>query len=333
MPGSVPTSFTSTKLTILGGGPAGAAAALAGLRSGAAVQVVEKSGFPRHKVCGEFLSPGILPALESLGLLQAFQETRPAAIRRMLLHFGAREKSSVLPEPGFGLSRYAFDNLLLQSAVDSGAELASETLTSPDVIATGRRSLQPRGKRLFGFKAHYNGPAHDSVELFFLGGVYVGINSIENGLTNVCGLGPEDELRRIGFAIDELLEKCAPLRARIAPLSRTMPWLHTGPLEFGNRLDRDETGSFLAGDALSFVDPFTGSGLLSAVLTGKLAGEHAARRLPVSLYLSECRKIIGKPFGVASVLRSLAATRAAEHLIQFVPGKLLFQWTRPQLPS
>jgi flavin-dependent dehydrogenase len=45
---------------VVGGGPAGAMAAFAAMREGAPVRIFEKSAFPRHKVCGEFLSPAIL---------------------------------------------------------------------------------------------------------------------------------------------------------------------------------------------------------------------------------------------------------------------------------
>jgi len=55
-------------INILGGGPAGSAAALAALREGTQVRMVEKSKLPRHKVCGEFFSPEIGPELEKLGV-------------------------------------------------------------------------------------------------------------------------------------------------------------------------------------------------------------------------------------------------------------------------
>jgi flavin-dependent dehydrogenase len=56
----------TARIHILGGGPAGSAAALAALRQGArnGVRVIEKSRLPRHKVCGEFFSPEIGPELE-----------------------------------------------------------------------------------------------------------------------------------------------------------------------------------------------------------------------------------------------------------------------------
>src|SRR5262245_16993478 len=105
----------------MGGGPAGSAAAIAALSETGSVHIVEKSPFPRHKVCGEFLSPEIAPLLESLGLWQEFRRLRPAPINRVILHFGRRASESVLPESGFGLSRYEFDRLLFDKAIAAGA--------------------------------------------------------------------------------------------------------------------------------------------------------------------------------------------------------------------
>lgn len=317
-------------VVVLGAGPAGSSAGIAALAMGSPVQLIERSHRPRHKVCGEFLTPGIEPLLHRLGVADRFHALCPSAIRRMELHFGSRCKASKLPEPGYGLSRYAFDQLLFRTAVERGASVAAASESEVQVVAVGRRSTTPRGKRLFGFKAHYRGPVDDAVQLFFHEGFYVGVNCIEAGCTNVCGLAAEDVLKRTGFDVDALLRRCLPLSSRLQPLSRSMEWLFTGPLEFRNRLRADDS-KFYAGDALSFVDPFTGSGLLSAVCTGMLAGEYAACSRPVSEYLRVCQSMLEKPLGVASLLRGIARTRAAEYLITLVPGEVLFRWTRPGL--
>src|SRR5512141_1736597 len=96
-------------VNILGGGPAGSSAALAALRQGAPARIIERSRLPRHKVCGEFLSPEIGPELERLGIWDVFLAAGPARVRRTALHLGKHVKSSRLPEPAFGLSRYVFD--------------------------------------------------------------------------------------------------------------------------------------------------------------------------------------------------------------------------------
>ncbi len=319
----------SDPIVILGGGPAGSAAAIAARREGSAVALIEKSKFPRHKVCGEFFSPEIAAELEQLGVWDAFIAAGPARVKRMKLHFRRREKTCLLPEPAWGLSRHAFDTLLFNRAQELGAVVADRG-PSPLVIASGRiASMTSRGGRLFGFKTHFQGPTDDAVELFFFNGCYVGISSVEGEYTNVCGLGPEDFLSRFDFDYDLVVRKSPALAARLAPLTRSMKWISTGPLRYGQAFNPDGA-QYLAGDALSFVDPFTGSGLLAAVKTGGLAGLAAARGEPVSRYLARCRASLRQPFEVASIFRKAVEGGWAEWVAPLVPGRVLFALTRPQ---
>lgn len=336
-----PTSSSSSRerrVTVIGGGVAGSAAAIAGRLEGAAVTLFEKSVFPRHKVCGEFLSPETKPLLERLGVWDGFLALGPARLVSMRLRLGKLEKRAALPAPAYGLSRYRLDELLLASAVRLGSEVRRETdapATPPAVIARGRTGAAPRGRRLFGFKAHFTGPVNDVVELYFpAAGGYVGVSAIEDGLTNVCGLAPEDALAARGFNIDAFLARDAALAARLRPLARQWRWLTTGPLIFGHRLRRaSEPGIYPAGDFLSFVDPFTGSGMLAALLTGGLAGRAAARGLPSQDYLDACRRALERPFAAAQLFRALLANGWAERLARFAPGPLLFALTRPRAVS
>ncbi len=317
-------------VSILGGGPAGASAAIAARLNDRAVRITEKSKFPRHKVCGEFLSPEIAAELERLGVWNSFVALQPSRIRRMQLHFAKRSKTCALPEPAWGLSRYAFDAMLLDRAVELGSELVREADDTPRIIATGRAdgSAMHRGNRLFGFKTHFTGPVDDAVELFFFDGCYVGVNVVEGGRTNVCGLGPEDRLNKIAFDYDALVRKSPKLAARLAPLTREMNWLSTGPLRYRQNFD-PLNRSYLAGDALSFVDPFTGSGLLAAVKTGALAGTAAAHDDSVESYLRQCRASLRKPFEVAGIFRKAVESGWGEILAGLIPGKMLYALTRP----
>lgn len=313
------------QVTVIGGGPAGAAAALAALAQGSGVTLYEQSPFPRHKVCGEFLSPGVAPLLEALRVWPAFAAARPALLRRCVLHFGAREKSFALPEPAWSLSRYALDRLLLDSAVERGAALIRERAQPRPgaVLAHGRAAAARRGTRLFGFKAHFRGPGNDAVELFFRRGRYAGVSLVEDGFTNVCGLAPETGLREL----DAVLHSSGPLRERLGPLERVTDWFFTGPLVFGFGAPSQ---GYPAGDALGFVDPFTGSGILGALITGRLAGLAALRETPRVQYLAQCREALGRQYRAAAVLRSAVAMAAAGALAPFIPGRMLYALTRPQ---
>jgi flavin-dependent dehydrogenase len=325
----------SRALSVIGGGPAGCAAALAALAEGASVTLYEKSRFPRHKVCGEFLSPEIGTVIDALNLWPAFSAARPARLARVILHIGNRRKQFSLPEPAYSLSRYAFDDLLLREAVARGADLKvlaatfeREPQRAPTIVAHGRQTRARKGQRLFGFKAHFRGPGDDAVEMFFFRGCYVGLSSVEGGAINVCGLAPEAMLRQNGFRPEPLFS--AELRARLHPLEPIFDWLLTGPLVFRDSF-RDHPGVYLAGDAMGFVDPFTGSGILAALLTGKMAGQAAARSLPLEQYTSMCRRTLARQYSVASTLRGLLGAGLAESLASLVPGAWLYRLTRPSL--
>jgi len=330
---------SASAVEIIGGGPAGCAAALSARQQGAPVRLYETSVFPRHKVCGEFLSPEVLEILGGLGVLGDFEAQKPARLAKVALYFGGRTKTWTLCEPAWGLSRYALDELLLRRALAEGTALVREPwIKSADrddgkpgirrILGHGRKSAAPAGARLFGFKAHFAGPADDVVQLFFFSGGYVGVSAVENGITNVCGVAPEALLRRRNFEIEWLLEAAPALRERTLPLQRTMKWLITGPLVFGMNPDPAEQ-VYRAGDALGFVDPFTGSGISAALVTGKMAGEAAARSTEVSQYVRRVRAALKRQYFFSSGLRVAIRAGLAEKCAGFIPGRLLFELTRP----
>jgi hypothetical protein len=200
------------------------------------------------------------------------------------------------------------------------------------ILACGRRRRPPPGERLFGFKSHFDGPLDDAVELFFDGNAYAGVSGIENGMTNVCGIAPESLLRSYGFDFDAFVARSQPLAERLRPLRRRMPWVAAGPLAFTRPAARDggETW-YAAGDAFGFVDPFTGTGILNALVTGRLAGMAAARRVPAPLYRERCASMLSRPFLVSSVLRKLAVRPELHALAPYLPGETLFRLTRAKV--
>ena len=107
-----------------------------------------------------------------------------------------------------------------------------------------------------------------------------------------------------------------------------MGWLTTGPLRFGQSFSFGET--YPAGDALSFVDPFTGTGLVAAVKTGSLAGMAASRGVPPADYLAQCRTSLRKPFEIAGILRKVLNAGWADALVPVIPCGYLFALTRPK---
>ncbi|HEY6507420.1 MAG TPA: FAD-dependent monooxygenase [Vicinamibacterales bacterium] len=328
-----------TAIDVIGGGPAGAMAAIAARGEGADVRVFEKATFPRHKVCGEFLSPEILGLLRRAGCAEAFLALRPAAIRHMELHFGPRVVRHPLPRAAYGLSRHALDRLLLDRATTLGAQVVRDTQTPraarrPLIQATGRTGQAQPGTRLFGFKTHYRGVVDDTVALYFFDGCYVGVSAVEGGEINVCGLGPERLLRDCAFEPERLLARCHALHSRVQGFERAFDWLTTGPLVMGlSPREGEEPRVYPAGDALGFIDPFTGSGILNAMLSGHDAGVAAAQGRPVDAYLAGARRALRRPFVVSTVFRRVLGSGWAGPVASLVPGRWLFHWTRPVVPA
>jgi flavin-dependent dehydrogenase len=326
------------EILIAGGGPAGAAAAIASRMEGSPVRLIDRAATFRHKVCGEFISPEASQLLETLHTWRDFGALGPCRIRRCVLHLGDRSKHWKLPECAWGLSRLQLDRMLIERASALGAIISrgqsfNGRLTNPFegrvISACGRKPALDRADRLFGFKAHFEGPADDAVELFFSGHGYVGVNCIEDGLTNVCGIARESLLKTYEFDFDEIVCLSKPLAERLRPLQRRMRWIVTGPLSFAPPSKRDlETDVYAAGDSLGFVDPFTGSGILNALLTGRLAGLAAARRIPRSEYMKACRSLLGRTFSISSVLRGLASHTEVHWLAPYIPAQTLFRLTR-----
>jgi flavin-dependent dehydrogenase len=310
---------------IAGAGPAGASAAIALARLGRPPILYERSAVPRHKVCGEFLTPEIAPLLDDLGVGATFRQAGPARITHAELHFGRAGRRFRLGEPAYGLSRYRFDAMLVDAAVSQGAVLRNQlSPATPAIDARGRRSRARRGGRLFGFKAHFDGPANDAVELWFFEGGYCGLCPVEAGATNVCGLASEELLAAHDFQVEEMLAAAPHLRTRMSGISRRFDWLTTGPLRFGRG---PATTTLAVGDALRFVDPFTGSGLLASVQTGVWAAEAFAGDRKA--YARRCAAFYRTQSAASAIIRRLLALGWAETLAGLIPARLLFRLTRP----
>ena len=113
---------------VIGGGPAGATAAILLAQAGWRVAVVEKKPFPRRKVCGEFVSATSWPLLGALGVAESLLAQAGPAIRRVGLYAGATTLAATMPSPpngpeswGRALGREHFDSVLLARAATVGA--------------------------------------------------------------------------------------------------------------------------------------------------------------------------------------------------------------------
>ena len=286
-------------LIIIGGGPAGTAAAITAARDRVRVLILEHGRLPRHKVCGEFVSPESLQLLATLlganaGLLQ--RAPRIAAAR---LFLDGRELRAAVDPPAASISRFDLDLALWRAARDAGAEARLQTpvlrvsgdgpflVQAADagfegrsvINASGRWSnLNPRppaaahGKWL-GIKAHFresSPPA--SVDLYFFSGGYCGVQPVGTDLINVSAMVRADA----ATTMPQVLVLHPQLRTRSRCWQPATDPVSTSPLLF-RRPEALRGNVPLAGDAAGFIDPFAGDGIALALRSGYLA---AASLLP-----------------------------------------------------
>lgn len=143
---------------VLGAGPAGSALANELARGGFHVLLADRKAFPRHKPCGEFLSPQCAPYLEALGL------PAPASLGvhlvggMRLFGYGARALGRfrqlagrpATDRSGFGVRRERFDHWLVQAAERAGATFlprheCKTLLRDRDGSVTGAMLRDPSG--------------------------------------------------------------------------------------------------------------------------------------------------------------------------------------------
>src|SRR5207249_2029017 len=107
---------TDVDVAIVGAGPAGSAAAIALRSQGLSVALLEKTRFPRDKICGDFLTPGAVALLRDLGA--GVEAESPVTLRGMRITFETTEILSDFPvsRTGWSLSRRSLDAALARAA-------------------------------------------------------------------------------------------------------------------------------------------------------------------------------------------------------------------------
>lgn len=332
-------------VVIAGAGPAGASAAIRLALDGWRVVLLEANQFPRHKLCGEFISPECLLHFNRLGVEASLRAARPTRIVETVfyterghdVHVPSEWFGNNVSAAALGLSRSEMDARLLARAREVGVDVREQAKATSVMLnaeegvrgvrykcagnsekkvtalitldATGRtralsrlaghnlHSSEARTRApLVAFKSHLGGArglnastqtsGGGRCEIYFYDGGYGGLNNVEGDVSNLCFIVRAEDVRRCGSDAERVLREVVfrNERARwtLAGAHAVTPWLAVALESFGRHELAPAPGLLAIGDAASFIDPFTGSGMLMALESGEVAAQTIGKWLAAS---------------------------------------------------
>jgi flavin-dependent dehydrogenase/polyisoprenoid-binding protein YceI len=313
-----------TGVFVIGGGPAGLAAAIAARRKGFDVIVADGARPPIDKACGEGLMPDGLAALRSLGVF--LDDTAAYPFRGIRFLGAGRLVDASFPEGrGFGVRRTVLHPRMVDCAAQAGVRMLWGTPVSgicrEGVRVAGRvirarwivgadgfgsrvrhwAGLEPlrlKAKR-FGFRIHYHiAPWSDCMELYWGAGCQIYVTPVGPAEVCVVLISRNPRLR-----LDEALPQFPELSARLLRAPHTTS--ERGAITANASLERVCRGRIaLVGDASGSVDAVTGEGLcLSFLQAIALADSIASGDL--RRYQAEHRHLARRPTLMAEFLLAM----------------------------
>jgi 2-polyprenyl-6-methoxyphenol hydroxylase-like FAD-dependent oxidoreductase len=295
---------TLKPIQIIGGGLAGLTLGIALRRREIPVAIHEAGNYPRHRVCGEFISGRGQATLARLGLRE-LSDRAGAVSARSAAFFSASRSTAPrpLPSPAICVSRHTFDIELAKKFRELGGELLegrrvpAENIGEGMVRATGRLARkEPAEARWFGLKIHArNVPLSADLEMHFSPQGYIGLCKLNGGEVNLCGLfrRSADETGEIKNGRERLRgQPGSLLRGRLAGAEFiedsfcAIAGLSLRPQQAATRAE------ICVGDAITMIPPVTGNGMSMAFESAELAGAPLAAWSRGEITWNEARRTI-----------------------------------------
>lgn len=297
---------TNSDVLVIGGGLAGLTAAIHLSKSGLNVTVIEKNEYPKHKVCGEYISNEVLPYFESLNL--KISDLKPTSISK--IEFSTAKGKTItadLPLGGFGISRFELDHYLMKKAVENGCEIVQDTVsniefrnnefdisTASNLLFKSKITLGAFGKRSnidiklnrnfiqkkspwLAIKAHYSGEfPNDMVGLHNFKGGYCGVSKVENNKINICYL-VDYESFKLFKNIDEFQKEIMCKNPNLNAIFEKATLVFEKPLTISQisfeHKSAVENHVVMIGDTAGLIHPLCGNGMAMAIHSAKIASE------------------------------------------------------------
>lgn len=324
-------------MAIVGGGPAGAAAAWALARAGRPPLLLEREAAPRDKICGEFVSVEAQAVLYEMGI--DLVALGAPAIERLRLVHDRRVAEVALPFRAFGLTRRTMDAAMLERAAAAGADVRCGTaVTAVDglrlrvdgdeigarhlVLANGKHDV--RGAKrvsrgtvddLIGFKSYFElsprqrGELAGYIEVMLFDGGYAGLQLVENKRANLCLLIARNAFAQLGSwpaLLDHLTRTCRHLGNRLTAAREVLDRpLTVAGVPYGYRYrpqPDDPPARFRVGDQCAVIASFAGDGMAIAMQSGRAAAAAILAGEDARTYHARQRARFRRQIGLAQLL-------------------------------
>jgi flavin-dependent dehydrogenase len=295
---------TTFDVIIVGGGLAGLTSAIHLSTLKKRVLLIEKNEYPKHKVCGEYISNEVLPYLNSLGINPINEGAKQITKVQISTTKGNLIKGE-LPLGGFGMSRYFLDDLLVKKARLNGVKILKDTVDSIHfkkdsftittkssgvfqskitVGAFGKRSsLDQKMKRKFiqkkspylAVKIHVKGVFPENlVALHNFKGGYCGVSKVENNAINVCYISEYRSFKK-HKNITDFQEQVVFKNKHLRKIFKESSPVFEKPLTISQvsfqTKNPVEDHIIMCGDTAGMIHPLCGNGMGMAISSAKLA--------------------------------------------------------------
>jgi len=272
----------STDVLVIGGGPAGLAAAIAARQRGLRVTVADGAKPPIDKACGEALLPDAIAALGQLGV--AVPAAEAWAIRGVRFLSSGESAEAKFPSGYYGLSvrRTVLHQIMAERAADLGVDLLWQSVVtgiSGDEVRLGDRCIRTRWivgadgvnsrvrrwaeldahsrtDRRYSFRQHYRvAPWTDRLEIYWGKHSQAYASAVSDDQVCVAVASRDSELR-----LEQALATFPELNARLRGAETSS--VERGAVTANRKLRRVWRRNIaLIGDASGTVDAITGEGL------------------------------------------------------------------------
>ena len=291
---------------VIGGGLAGLCNAIHLSKLGKKVLLIEKNEYPKHKVCGEYISNEVLPYLD-------FLEVNPfdfGAVRINKFQLSTTKSniiSAKLPLGGFGISRYTLDLVLSEKAKENGVMILQDTVldvtflkdffqveTKQNSIFTSKIAIGAFGKRslldvkmgrnfiqkkspYLGVKIHVKGNfKEDLVALHNFKGGYCGVSKVENNAINLCYITNYATFKQYKN-IEDFQEQVVFKNNYLKEIFHSSEALFEKPLSISQISFETkkpvENHILMCGDSAGMIHPLCGNGMSMAIQSAQLASK------------------------------------------------------------